>query len=172
MSINDSCENPAHEQDMVLCPDCWDREAHPRCYTTTEYFCGGCIVTVLDAEREESTHTRTVRIQHEFMCRDCAERGSKHGRTAKPRRMGGVQFHSLEIISPLYSRDLRGPIPRSSQGMAGRAGRDRARGAAAARAKAAAHRLMHRVQNSYGIRQCVFCNLLTHNRFRPLSHPR
>ena len=164
MSVNDHCTHPDHEAEWVACPACMARDSH---YIKTRYYCNRCGQDMGGIDTP-SKYPGTARAPHDFLCGSCWRKRNDE-RTAKPRGVGNVQFHRLEIIAPLHGGRVRDPIPRSSQGLAGRAGRDRARGAAA-RAKAAAHRLMHRVQNSYGIRQCVFCNLLTHNRFRPLSH--
>ena len=170
MSVaSDACTNEAHLIDWAICEECLARDSSPRCYKTTEWYCAGCVTTVLFAERKSSAYTTLERVPHEYLCRDCAERGSKYGRIAKPRKLGIISFHQLEIRTPLHSGGLSHSLRNDAPGMAGRSRRTGA-GEAAARAKAAAHRLMHRVQNSYGIRQCVFCNLLTHNRFRPLSH--
>jgi len=163
MSVNDHCTHPDHEAEWVACPACMARDSH---YIKTRYYCNRCGQDMGGIDTP-SKYPGTARAPHDFLCGSCWRKRNDE-RTAKPRGVGNVRFHRLEITTALHSGGLSHSLRNDAPGM----DRGSGSGAAAARAKAAAHRLMHRVQNSYGIRQCVFCNLLTHNRFRPLSHPR
>ena len=169
MSVaSDACTNEAHLIDWAICEECLARDSSPRCYKTTEWYCAGCVTTVLFAERKSSAYTTLERVPHEYLCRDCAERGSKrHGRIAKPRKLGSVDFHLIEVRVPLHGGRVRDPVRSSSKGLDRRSGTGTRE--AAARAKAAAHRLAHRLMASYGVRVCA-CGLLTSNQWRPMSH--
>jgi len=166
--MSEPCTHPDHDKEWTICADCLARSEAKAHRVVTVYYCALCLTT-MGTEAIPSLYPGTASAPHESLCRTCVERGSKYGRIAKPRKLGIISFHQLEIRTPLHSGGLSHSLRNDAPGMAGRSRRTGA-GEAAARAKAAAHRLMHRVQNSYGIRQCVFCNLLTHNRFRPLSH--
>ena len=160
--MSEPCTHPDHDRDWTICPDCWARSETRLHRVITVYYCAMCLQT-MGTEAIPSLYPGTASAPHESLCRTCVEGTSDAGTTQRG-NVEAVRGNVSKVRPAIDRRGLHHPIWGDSIRVEGKPRRGTGE-----RAAAALHRIAHRVQARWGIRSCIGCNCITHNRWKPVQ---
>ena len=162
--MSEPCTHPDHDKEWTICADCLARSEAKAHRVVTVYYCALCLTT-MGTEAIPSLYPGTASAPHESLCRTCVERVADVGTTrTESRKLEPVRSDVMPLRPAVERRGLHHPIWGDAISVEGKPRRGTGE-----RAASALHRLAHRVQAYYGIRECLGCNCITHNQWKPVQ---